>query len=99
MTQATEANAPRHSRTRPSRTGVVTADSRDKTIRVSIDFLDRHEKYGKYLRRSTELHAHDEKNEAHVGDTVEIAECRPVSKTKRWRLVRVVKQAPKGAGA
>lgn len=87
----------RASERRPARSGVVTADSRDKTIKVSIQFMVRHEKYGKFMKRSTELHVHDEKNEAAIGDTVEICECRPLSKTKRWRLVRIVNKAPRGA--
>ncbi len=92
---ASESTAPRSARTK--RIGLVTADSRDKTIRVDIGYTVRHPKYGKYLHRATRLHVHDEKNEAHVGDTVEIAACRPISRTKSWRLVRVVKKG--GAGA
>lgn len=70
--------------------GVVESDVRDKTIRVRIDRQLRHPKYGKQLRRKTILHAHDEKNEAKVGDRVEIVECRPISKTKSWRLSRLL---------
>ncbi|MDP6602048.1 MAG: 30S ribosomal protein S17 [Phycisphaerales bacterium] len=80
--------------TAPRRTGVVSAANRDKTCRVSIDFLTRHPKYGKYIRQRTLLHVHDEDNSAKVGDRVEIAECRPISKTKSWVLLRVVEQAP-----
>jgi small subunit ribosomal protein S17 len=76
------------------RIGVVSAAKRDKTCRVSIDFLSRHPKYGKYTRQRTVLHVHDEDNAAKVGDRVEIAECRPISKTKSWVLLRVVEQAP-----
>ncbi|MFN0137829.1 MAG: 30S ribosomal protein S17 [Phycisphaerae bacterium] len=90
------AKGARQTEIRPSRTGLVTADSRDKTIKVTINFMVRHEKYGKFMKRSTELHVHDEKNEAAVGDTVEICECRPLSKTKRWRLVNIVTKAPRG---
>jgi len=68
----------------------VESDVRDKTIRVRIDRQLRHPKYGKQLRRKTILHAHDEKNEAKVGDRVEIVECRPISKTKSWRLSRLL---------
>lgn len=82
---------------RATRIGLVTADSRDKTIRVDIPFTVRHAKYGKYLHRATRLHVHDEKNEARIGDTVEIAACRPISRTKSWRLVRVVKKGGGGA--
>ena len=71
-------------------TGVVQSDVRDKTIKVVVGFLVKHPKYGKYLRRRTTLHAHDPQNEARVGDTVEVMECRPVSKQKSWRLVRVL---------
>lgn len=87
---------PRQRRRRPSQVGVVTSDGRDKTIRVTVSYLVKHAKYGKYMRRETVLHAHDEQNEAKNGDTVEIVECRPLSKTKNWRLVRIITQAPRG---
>ena len=74
----------------PRRIGIVESDKRDKTRRVVISSSARHPKYGKYVRKRTVLHVHDENNESHVGDRVEIAECRPVSKTKSWCLVRVV---------
>jgi small subunit ribosomal protein S17 len=77
----------------PRRIGVVESDRRDKTIKVAIDRLVRHPKYGKYLRRTSVLHVHDERNQAKVGDRVEIAECRPISKTKSWVLLRVVEPA------
>ena len=77
--------------------GVVASDKGDKTIKVVVEYQTRHEKYGKYLKRRTVLHAHDEKNEANEGDTVEIAECRPLSKTKHHRLLRVVERAPERA--
>jgi len=70
--------------------GVVTSDRTAKTRRVEIPRLVRHPKYGKYLRRRTICYVHDEKNESHLGDTVEICECRPMSRLKRWELVRVV---------
>lgn len=70
--------------------GVVTSDKMAKTRRVEIPRLVKHPKYGKILRRKTVCHVHDEAEEAHVGDTVEIRESRPRSKTKRWELVRVV---------
>ena len=70
--------------------GVVASDKGDKTIKVVVNYQTRHAKYGKYLKRRTVLHAHDEKNEAKLGDTVEIAECRPLSKTKHHRLLRIV---------
>jgi small subunit ribosomal protein S17 len=77
------------------RTGVVTSDKRDKTIRVEVSYSMRHPLYGKYVRRRTVLQAHDEKNEAQAGDRVEVMACRPISKTKTWRLVRIIS---KGAG-
>ena len=70
--------------------GVVTSDRMAKTRRVEIPRLVRHPKYGKYLRRRTVCYVHDESDQSHQGDTVEIVECRPKSKTKRWELVRVV---------
>ena len=77
--------------TRRRRVGVVESESRNKTVKVRIDRLMKHPKYGKYLRRRSVLHAHDEENMAHLGDVVEIMECRPISKTKSWRLCRVVR--------
>jgi len=74
--------------------GVVASDRRDRTIRVVVDYLRKHPKYGKYLRRRTSLHAHDPGNEAKGGDVVQVTECRPLSKTKHWRLVRVVSRGP-----
>jgi small subunit ribosomal protein S17 len=73
--------------------GVVTSDKAAKTRRVEIPRLIRHPKYGKILRRRTVCHVHDEQNESHQGDTVEIAECRPRSRLKRWELVRVVSKS------
>jgi small subunit ribosomal protein S17 len=73
--------------------GVVTSDSREKSCKVEIQFSVKHPKYGKYVRRRTLIHAHDESNEAKLGDRVEIAECRPISKTKSWVLTRVIKAA------
>ncbi len=75
-------------------TGVVTRDKNDKTRRVEVERLVRHPKYGKYVKQRTVCYAHDEANESHLGDTVEIMESRPLSRTKRWRLVRVVAKAP-----
>jgi len=70
--------------------GVVASDKMDKSRRVEIDRMVRHPKYGKYIKRRTVCHVHDENNESKVGDTVEIIECPPRSKTKRWDLVKVV---------
>lgn len=73
--------------------GLVTSDKMEKTRRVEIPRLVKHRKYGKFLRRRTVCHVHDENNESHAGDTVEIVECRPRSKTKRWELVRIVSKS------
>jgi small subunit ribosomal protein S17 len=77
--------------------GVVGSDKGHKTIKVVVSYQTRHEKYGKYLKRRKELHAHDETNDAKLGDSVEIAECLPISKTKHHRLLRVVERAPERA--
>jgi small subunit ribosomal protein S17 len=74
-------------------TGVVTSDKMNKTRRVEIPRLVKHARYGKYIRRRTICHVHDEQNESHTGDTVEIMESRPLSKAKHWRLIRVVAKA------
>ncbi len=71
-------------------TGIVVSDKRDKTSTVEVSYRIKHAKYGKYLRRTTRYHVHDPENQAKEGNTVEIARCRPISKTKNWRLVRVV---------
>jgi len=72
--------------------GVVTSDKTEQTRRVEIPRLVKHKAYGKYVRRKTICYVHDEKNESGRGDTVEITECRPLSKNKRWKLVRVVEK-------
>jgi small subunit ribosomal protein S17 len=72
--------------------GVVDSISGRQTIRVVLSNLVKEEQYGKYLRRRTRLAAHDEKQEAKVGDTVEISRCRPISKSKAWRLTRIVRR-------
>jgi small subunit ribosomal protein S17 len=74
---------------------VVVGKSGNKSIKVAIDYIYRHPKYGKILRRQTKLIVHDERNEAGLGDKVEIAECRPYSRTKSWRLVKVLTKAAK----
>ena len=73
--------------------GVVISSKMDKTLRVDVPRLAQHSKYGKYVKRRTICYVHDEKNEASAGDHVEIMETRPMSKSKRWRLVRVVRAA------
>jgi small subunit ribosomal protein S17 len=75
-------------------TGIVTRAKTDKTRRVEIQRLVRHPKYGKFVKRRTVCYAHDEKNDSQLGDTVEIVESRPLSKLKRWTLVKVVTRAP-----
>lgn len=80
----------------PRKVGVVESDKRTKTRTVTIPFVSKHSKYGKYVRHRTVLHVHDEKNESKTGDRVEIAECRPISKTKSWVVVRIVERAGDG---
>jgi small subunit ribosomal protein S17 len=75
------------------RQGIVVSDKADKTITVRIDTARQHRRYHKIVRSSTTLHAHDESNDAHAGDTVVVRECRPLSRLKRWRLVEVVERA------
>jgi small subunit ribosomal protein S17 len=78
---------------RKVRTGVVVSEKMDKTVLVRIQQVVRHSSYGKTVRRSSKLAAHDEANDAHVGDTVRLMETRPLSKTKRWRVVEIVERA------
>jgi small subunit ribosomal protein S17 len=75
------------------RQGVVVSDKADKTIVVRVDMARRHKRYHKILRSSVTLHVHDESNDAHAGDTVRVQECRPLSRTKRWRLLDVLERA------
>lgn len=75
----------------PRKVGIVQSDSRDKSRKVEIKFTVKHPKYGKYIRRRTVLQVHDEDNSSKVGDRVEIAECRRISKTKSWVLTKVLK--------
>ena len=75
------------------RQGLVVSDKADKTITVRVDTARRHRRYEKIVRRSTTLHAHDERNDASAGDTVRVVESRPLSRTKRWRLLEVVERA------
>ena len=76
-----------------TRQGIVVSDKADKTITVRIDVVRRHRRYEKIVRTSNTVHAHDSTNDAHIGDTVVVRECRPLSRTKRWRLVEVVDRA------
>ena len=77
-----------------TKVGRVASDKRDKTRKVFVTFMAKVPKYGKYVRRRTAFQVHDPGNDARLGDTVEIAPCRPISKTKSWRLVRVIERAP-----
>jgi small subunit ribosomal protein S17 len=96
MTQTADKPAESRSQLRTLQ-GVVASDKGEKTIKVVVAYQTRHAKYGKYLKRRTILHAHDEKNDAREGDLVELAECRPLSKTKHHRLVRIITRAPERA--
>lgn len=77
---------------RKIRIGVVSSNRMDKTITVNVERKVKHPLYGKFLKKTTKFHAHDEKNECSIGDTVKIMETRPMSKTKRWRLVEIVEK-------
>ena len=85
-------------RTRRSKVGRVVSDKMDKTIVVSVERLSRHPLYKRVIRLTTKFKAHDERNEARIGDTVRIEESRPMSATKRWRLAEIVQRAGEGAG-
>ena len=78
---------------RKERTGVVTSNKMDKSITVAIKWKEKHPFYGKFVNKTKKYHAHDEKNECNIGDTVKIMETRPLSKTKRWRLVQIIERA------
>ncbi len=76
-----------------TQTGSVVSDKMDKSAVVLIERRVKHPVYGKFMKKSTKLHIHDENNECGIGDTVQITECRPISKTKSWKLVKVVEKA------
>ncbi len=78
---------------RKTKTGTVRSDKMDKTITVAVERKVKHPIYGKFVKKTTKFHAHDEKNEAKPGDVVRIMETRPLSKTKRWRLVEIIEKA------
>ena len=78
---------------RKERTGVVTSNKMDKSITVAVKWKEKHPIYGKFVNKTKKYHAHDEKNECNIGDTVRIMETRPLSKTKRWRLVQIIDRA------
>ncbi len=91
--QVSEATAVERGQAARTLTGRVVSSKMQKTIAVSVERLVKHPKYGKYIRRTTRLLAHDEGGESREGDLVEIAECRPLSRHKSWRLVQVIKRA------
>jgi small subunit ribosomal protein S17 len=78
---------------RKERIGVVSSNKMDKSITVAVKWKEKHPIYGKFVSKTKKFHAHDEKNECNIGDTVKIMETRPLSKTKRWRLVEIVEKA------
>ena len=78
---------------RKERIGVVTSNKMDKTITVAVKWKEKHPIYGKFVNKTKKYHAHDEKNECNIGDTVKVMECRPLSKDKRWRLVEIIERA------
>lgn len=78
---------------RKTRVGVVSSNKMDKTITVSVERKLKHPKYGKFVKVSKKFHAHDETNDAKIGDVVKITETRPLSKTKKWRLVEILERA------
>lgn len=82
-----------------TRVGVVETDGRNKTRKVVVAYMAMHSKYGKFIRQRTVLHVHDENNESRTGDVVEVAHCRPISKTKQWKLLRIVEKRSELAAA
>ena len=78
---------------RKERIGVVFSNKMDKTVTVAVKWKEKHPIYGKFVNKTKKFHAHDEKNECNIGDTVKIMETRPISKDKRWRLVEIVEKA------
>lgn len=78
---------------RKTRIGLVTSDKMEKTITVAVERKIKHPLYGKYIKKTNKFHAHDENNECGIGDTVKIMETRPMSKSKRWRLVEIIEKA------
>jgi small subunit ribosomal protein S17 len=74
--------------------GRVSSDKMDKTITIVLERKEKHPMYGKYISKRTKVHAHDERNECKVGDLVQVQECRPVSRNKSWKLVKIIERAP-----
>jgi small subunit ribosomal protein S17 len=92
MAEQTQGTQTAERNLRKERIGVVTSNKMDKTITVAVERKVKHPIYGKFIKKTTRFHAHDEKNEASIGDLVRISETRPLSKTKRWRLVEIVEK-------
>jgi len=78
---------------RKERTGIVFSNKMDKSITVAVKWKEKHPIYGKFVNKTKKYHAHDEKNECNIGDTVRIMETRPLSKLKRWRLTEIIERA------
>lgn len=78
---------------RKERVGVVVSDKMEKSVVVAVETREKHPMYGKFVKKTKKFHVHDEKNDAHDGDTVRIMETRPLSKTKRWRIVEIIERA------
>ena len=93
MAEASEASQDQSTKRARAVSGVVVSDGMDKTITVKIERRVKHPVYGKFVRKSTKVHAHDEENSCNVGDTVTVEECRPLSKTKTWRLRSIDERA------
>ena len=93
MTEKNQAKADEKAQARKVRVGKVVSEKMNKTVVVAVERYVKHPLYHKYIRRTSKLHAHDEKNDAHEGDTVRVVETRPLSRTKRWRVQSVVERA------
>jgi len=94
MSDATQENATQSSpKVQRSQVGLVVSDKMDKTVTVRLERRVKHALYGKYLTRNTKVHAHDADNDCNEGDTVRIAECRPLSKSKSWKVIEVIERA------
>lgn len=95
MSETSENPTPAPAPVRAARTltGEVVSDKMDRTVVVMVERLEKHSLYKKYVRRSSKIHAHDENNECKIGDTIAIEQCRPMSKTKAWRLHSIIERA------
>ncbi|MEM1210629.1 MAG: 30S ribosomal protein S17 [Planctomycetota bacterium] len=97
MSDTATTDAPKRTLT-ATKIGTVVSDKANKTRTVAVDYQQKHPKYGKFLHRQAKFHAHDEDNASRTGDKVEIASCRPLSKTKTWRIVRIVEEGVRQEG-